>query len=342
MLNGDASSHPFHSLPPPPPPPPHSHQTLFSSFGYHRLSPSSADEPRYGQGSSPLASCSRWISFFSFSVCVESFLSARPLPPLPRGVCTRLRAGVRKRARGRACRRVHVCVRVCMEAGCACGCVHTCMPSAPSPARPLQRCCSALQPSAPLLAHPTLTTPVSPAAGQGWRQHRAAHGPCPPCRVCGDPQKRSPGSVPGAGRGSTVPGWQPRVQGPSARCSLPRGALDAQQVALTRSGLCPQSGKGLWCWPLSWGMPWGLAQHRQCPARPWGPSLGHGQVTDAAGLRVGSAWRADIWQRVCRGAVHPMPMGAATGCRGAGGLCVCPCAGGTASCVGRVPGWPCW
>ncbi|CAM9524480.1 unnamed protein product [Bubo scandiacus] len=51
VLNGDASSHPFHSLPPPPPPPPHSHQTLFSSFGYHRLSPSSADEPRYGQGS---------------------------------------------------------------------------------------------------------------------------------------------------------------------------------------------------------------------------------------------------------------------------------------------------
>ncbi|XP_064009540.1 caskin-1 isoform X1 [Pogoniulus pusillus] len=52
VLNGDASSHPFHSLPPPPPPPPHSHQTLFSSFGYHRLSPSSADEPRYGQGRS--------------------------------------------------------------------------------------------------------------------------------------------------------------------------------------------------------------------------------------------------------------------------------------------------
>uniref|UniRef100_A0A8C3KAC3 CASK interacting protein 1 n=1 Tax=Calidris pygmaea TaxID=425635 RepID=A0A8C3KAC3_9CHAR len=51
VLNGDASSHPFHSLPPPPPPPPHSHQTLFSSFGYHRLSPSSADELRYGQGS---------------------------------------------------------------------------------------------------------------------------------------------------------------------------------------------------------------------------------------------------------------------------------------------------
>ncbi|XP_064376099.1 caskin-1 [Dromaius novaehollandiae] len=51
VLNGDASSHPFHSLPPPPPPPPHSHQTLFSSFGYRRLSPSSADEPRYGPGS---------------------------------------------------------------------------------------------------------------------------------------------------------------------------------------------------------------------------------------------------------------------------------------------------
>ncbi|KAM8798414.1 caskin-1 isoform 2-T2 [Eudromia elegans] len=51
VLNGDASSHPFHSLPPPPPPPPHSHQTLFSSFGYHRLSPSSADEPRCRQGS---------------------------------------------------------------------------------------------------------------------------------------------------------------------------------------------------------------------------------------------------------------------------------------------------
>ncbi|XP_064887251.1 caskin-1 isoform X4 [Columba livia] len=51
VLNGDASSHPFHSLPPPPPPPPHSHQTLFSSFGYRRLSPSSADEPRDAQGS---------------------------------------------------------------------------------------------------------------------------------------------------------------------------------------------------------------------------------------------------------------------------------------------------
>ncbi|XP_075755976.1 caskin-1 isoform X2 [Pelodiscus sinensis] len=44
VLNGDASSHPLHFLPPPPPPPPHSHQPLFSSFGYHRLPPSAAEE----------------------------------------------------------------------------------------------------------------------------------------------------------------------------------------------------------------------------------------------------------------------------------------------------------
>lgn len=88
MLNGDASSHPFHSLPPPPPPPPHSHQTLFSSFGYHRLSPSSADEPRYGQGSSPLASCSPWI-FLSFPLKRVSFSLCSACPPLGglQGVC---------------------------------------------------------------------------------------------------------------------------------------------------------------------------------------------------------------------------------------------------------------
>lgn len=162
VLNGDASSHPFHSLPPPPPPPPHSHQTLFSSFGYHRLSPSSADEPPYGQGSSPLASCSRWISFFAFNVCIESFLSARPLPPSAM-LCLPMCRRVRVRARGCACRRVHVCV-------CACRRVRAQMRvhmHVPSTAPPCQRCCSTAGPMALLLGHPQCPTsylhhPVTP------------------------------------------------------------------------------------------------------------------------------------------------------------------------------------
>ncbi|XP_078520968.1 caskin-1 [Lissotriton helveticus] len=50
VINGDA--HPaFHcTLPPPPAPPPHSHQPLFSSFGYHRPR-STGDELRYLPGS---------------------------------------------------------------------------------------------------------------------------------------------------------------------------------------------------------------------------------------------------------------------------------------------------
>lgn len=137
MLNGDASSHPFHSLPPPPPPPPHSHQTLFSSFGYHRLSPSSADEPRYGQGSSPLASCSPWI-FLSFPLKRVSFSLCSACPP--QGGC-------------------RVCV--CVHAACACACMravggtrvahwcHHCL------AHPLQRrCVSGAQPSLPTLLSP--------------------------------------------------------------------------------------------------------------------------------------------------------------------------------------------
>ncbi|XP_043349629.1 caskin-1 isoform X1 [Dermochelys coriacea] len=51
VLNGDSSSHLFHFLPPPPPPPPHSHLPLFSSFGYHRLPHSTAEELPYGPGS---------------------------------------------------------------------------------------------------------------------------------------------------------------------------------------------------------------------------------------------------------------------------------------------------
>ncbi|XP_019397403.1 PREDICTED: caskin-1 isoform X1 [Crocodylus porosus] len=51
VLNGDASAHPLHLLPPPPPPPSHSHQPLFSSFGYHRLPHSPAGERHCGQGS---------------------------------------------------------------------------------------------------------------------------------------------------------------------------------------------------------------------------------------------------------------------------------------------------
>lgn len=254
MLNGDASSHPFHSLPPPPPPPPHSHQTLFSSFGYHRLSPSSADEPRYGQGSSPLASCSRWISFFSFKVCIESFLSARPLSPLPWCVCTRVRAGV--------CKCVHVGACTCMQA-CACVCVHAgrrvragaCTRACrrPPPLHAVSSAAVALWPTALPPAHPTLTTPVSLAARQGWRQHgaagcpRSAHGPCssapPLVRACGDPQKHSPGSVPG-GRAEQH-GAQLGATGAGTLCSLPCRVFDTQRVALSGSGLRAQSGKGL-------------------------------------------------------------------------------------------------
>ncbi|XP_069037022.1 caskin-1 isoform X2 [Lepisosteus oculatus] len=49
VVNGD-SYHQFHFLPPPPPPPPHSHQPLFTSFGYNR-SHSTSEELRCGQGS---------------------------------------------------------------------------------------------------------------------------------------------------------------------------------------------------------------------------------------------------------------------------------------------------
>ncbi|XP_041085569.1 caskin-1-like [Polyodon spathula] len=48
MVNGE-TYHQFHYLPPPPPPPPHSHQPLFSSFGYHR-SYSTSEELHCGQG----------------------------------------------------------------------------------------------------------------------------------------------------------------------------------------------------------------------------------------------------------------------------------------------------
>ncbi|RXN02117.1 Caskin-1 [Acipenser ruthenus] len=48
VVNGEMY-HQFHYLPPPPPPPPHSHQPLFSSFGYHR-SYSTSEELHCGQG----------------------------------------------------------------------------------------------------------------------------------------------------------------------------------------------------------------------------------------------------------------------------------------------------
>ncbi|MGH0117029.1 UNVERIFIED_CONTAM: hypothetical protein FKN15_024974 [Acipenser sinensis] len=48
VVNGE-TYHQFHYLPPPPPPPPHSHQPLFSSFGYHR-SYSTSEELHCGQG----------------------------------------------------------------------------------------------------------------------------------------------------------------------------------------------------------------------------------------------------------------------------------------------------
>lgn len=156
--------------------------------------------------------------------------------------------------RVRACGCVHACVRACRQA-CACRCGHTCMPSAPSPARPLQRCCSTPWPAALLPAHPTLATPVSPAAGQGWRQHRAAGSPCcargpcspaHPIRERGNPQNHSPGSVPG-GRAGQRGAW-PGAAGAGTLYPLqppPRGVFDTQRTALTGSGLCARSGKGL-------------------------------------------------------------------------------------------------
>ncbi|KAL4659111.1 caskin-1-like isoform X1 [Arapaima gigas] len=48
VVNGD--SYQYHALLPPPPPPPHSHQPLFTSFGYSR-SQLSAGHPQGGQGS---------------------------------------------------------------------------------------------------------------------------------------------------------------------------------------------------------------------------------------------------------------------------------------------------
>lgn len=92
VLNGDSSSHPFHFLPPPPPPPPHSHLPLFSSFGYHRLPHSTAEELPYGPGSSPLASWVFiwfvflfWVAFPSPLVCFGACASGGvcPTPPFP-------------------------------------------------------------------------------------------------------------------------------------------------------------------------------------------------------------------------------------------------------------------
>ncbi|KAG7460014.1 hypothetical protein MATL_G00216720 [Megalops atlanticus] len=49
VVNGDSQYPQFHVLPPPPPPPPHSHQPLFTSFGYSR-SPGTSEELHCGQG----------------------------------------------------------------------------------------------------------------------------------------------------------------------------------------------------------------------------------------------------------------------------------------------------
>lgn len=70
----------------------------------------------------------------------------------------------------------------------------------------------------------------------------------------------------------------------SARCSpppAPRG-FNTQRAALTGSGLCWEWEGAVVLGVLSWGMLSGLTQRRQCPAAPWGPSLWHGQVMDAA------------------------------------------------------------
>lgn len=249
MLNGDASSHPFHSLPPPPPPPPHSHQTLFSSFGYHRLSPSSADEPRYGQGSSPLASCSPWIfPFFSFKSVCRVFSLCSASPPSPgglQGVC------------------------VCMQsvhAACMCA-VGTAGAIAPR-AHPLQRHCHTLcpqhgPPSPPRCPHAPLWVPEHPQSTQG--------------------------PVPGQG-------W---LHGGTEHRDPLLAAASLQGPALSRSGQCSWSWKGLRHRGLSQGMFLGLAQHRQSPAEPWGSSPGHRQVMDAAELCVESTQE----QEGCRGAV---------------------------------------
>lgn len=213
VLNGDASSHPFHSLPPPPPPPPHSHQTLFSSFGYRRLSPSSADEPRDAQGSSSLASCSPWTSCFSFNVCIESFSFYSASPLCHGGFARRC---VQARARGcvymhaGGCMRVHA-AGVCGVCTCACRCP---LPCTPSPAA---------------LSGPRHIPPSPPCCPQDCGQCRAALSTLCSCprsvRMRGDPQKHPPGSVPGAGLGSTVPNqelWEANL-GAETLCSLPTG-----------------------------------------------------------------------------------------------------------------------
>lgn len=52
----------------------------------------------------------------------------------------------------------------------------------------------------------------------------------------------------------------------------PPATASLQGPALTRLELCTQSWKGLRRWGLSQGMLLGLAQRRQSPAEPWGPS----------------------------------------------------------------------
>lgn len=270
MLNGDASSHPFHSLPPPPPPPPHSHQTLFSSFGYHRLSPSSADEPRYGQGSSPLASCSRWISFFSFSVCIESFLSARPLPPLPRGVCTRLRAGVRKRACGRACGHVHV--RTCAHAG-ACMCVCVC-----AWRQGVRVVCAGVCTQA---CHrpPPLHAPSSAAAALCGPRLRCWHIPPSPPRC---PRLR------GRAGGSTVLPMAPAH--PVGCVGTPRNTLQALCQGQGWAARCPAGSHGCRDPLPTAAFPAG----RLTPSEPLSPGRG-------CALRVGRGCGAGCFPRGCPG-----------------------------------------
>lgn len=137
-----------------------------------------------------------------------------------------------------------VCVCVCMQRVHAPACVqwvahgwHMCAIAVPT--HPLQRCCVPT-------AQPTLPTPVSL---HSWLAVWAPPKHSQPCA--------------GAGQAARCHISVPRAEGHCARHSLPAGPSSEQ---VTRSW------KGLRHWELSQGTLSGLAQPRQSPPEPWGPS----------------------------------------------------------------------
>lgn len=205
--------------------------------------------------------------FLSFPLkSVSSLFFLLGLSPPCRGVFAR--GCVQACARG--CVRVHagVCVWTCARmqvCACACVCVHAgrrvragadthacrrppplhALSSAAVALRGPRLCCRHIPPSPPRcrrLRGRAGGSTVLP----GLRAVPVAPALLPTLPGCvGTPKTTLQALCRAAGLGSVVPGREPRAQGPSTRCSLPRRVFDTQRTALTGSGLCARSGKGL-------------------------------------------------------------------------------------------------